>query len=75
MQAEEHPLRCCDRPFPPEYVQALFSITQILTNIVRAVDARRARQVRRRIERKIADRQEPKDVIYDILHGLRSLTR
>jgi signal transduction histidine kinase len=32
------------------------------------------RRVREKIEQKIADRQDPKDLIYDILHGLRSLT-
>ncbi len=60
--------------FTAEQRQALFSVTQILTDIVHAIDEERTRTVRRKIEQKIADRQEPKDLIYDILHGLRSLT-
>ena len=63
------------RPFTPEHREALFAITETLTEIVRAVDEERTRTVRRKIERKIADRQEPKDLIYDLLHGVRSLTR
>jgi two-component system NtrC family sensor kinase len=60
--------------FTADQRQALFSITQTLTDIVQAVDDERTRGVRRKIEQKIADRQEAKDLIYDILHGLRSLT-
>lgn len=63
------------RPFTPEHREALFAIAETLTEIVRAVDEERTRTVRRKIERKIADRQEPKDLIYDLLHGVRSLTR
>jgi two-component system NtrC family sensor kinase len=62
------------REFTQEEGQALFSITQILTDIIETVDDARLRKVRLKIEQKIADRQEPKDLIYDILHGLRSLT-
>jgi two-component system NtrC family sensor kinase len=67
-------LRAGKKEFSAEERQSLFSITQILTDIVQAVDDARMRKVRQRIEQKIADRQEPKDLIYDILHGLRSLT-
>ena len=62
------------REFTAQERQALFSVTQILTDVVQAVDEERTRTVRRRIEQKLADRQEPKDLIYDIIHGLRSLT-
>jgi signal transduction histidine kinase len=67
-------LRDKGREFTADERQALFSITQILTDIVRMVDDARIRKVRQKIEQKIADRQDPKDLIYDILHGLRSLT-
>jgi hypothetical protein len=67
-------LRSHDREFTTEERQSLFSITQILTDIVQTVDDARTRKVRQKIEQKIADRQDPKDLIYDILHGLRSLT-
>jgi signal transduction histidine kinase len=60
--------------FTTEQRQALYAVTQILTDIVQALDDQRTRRVRRRIEAKIADRREPKDLIYNILHGLRSLT-
>ena len=68
-------LRCAKRTFSTEEREALFAITQTLTEIVRGLDEKRSRQVRRKIELKIADHREPKDLIYDLLHGLRSLTR
>lgn len=68
-------LRNRERPFTEEHREALFSITHVLTEIVQRVDEKRIRQVRRKIERKLADHQEAKDLIYDILHGMRSLIR
>ncbi len=68
-------LRYADRSFTPDEREALFALTQTLTEIIRQLDEKRSRTVRRKIERKIADHQEPKDLIYDLLHGLRSLTR
>ncbi len=68
-------LRNREQPFTAAHRQALFQVTQILTEIVQAVDEKRRRKVRWRIEHKLADRQEPRDLIYDILHGLRSLIR
>ena len=53
----------------------LFSITQTLTDIVNTMDTSRSRAVRRRIEQKIVDRRDPRDLLYDLLHGLKSLTR
>jgi signal transduction histidine kinase len=67
-------LRNESREFTSEQRQALFSVTQILTDIMQAVDEERTRTVRRRIEQKLADRKDAKDLIYDIIHGLRSLT-
>ena len=60
--------------FTAAHREALFAITQILTDTIRSIDEQRTQTVRRKIEQKIADRQEPKDLMYDILHGLRSLT-
>ncbi len=68
-------LRNRRHPFTEEHREALFSITRVLTEIVQRVDEKRIRKVRRKIEHKLADRQEPKDLIYDILHGMRSLIR
>lgn len=67
-------LRNRKREFTNEQRQALFSVSRILTDIVQTVDDERVRVVRRRIEQKLADRQDPKDLIYDLIHGLRSLT-
>ncbi|MEM8930046.1 MAG: HAMP domain-containing sensor histidine kinase [Acidobacteriota bacterium] len=68
-------VECSDVTFDREHRDALFAITRALTEVLHRLDTRRVRKVRRKIEQKIADRQQPKDVIYDILHGLRSLTR
>ncbi len=62
------------RSFADHELHAFFSIAQAVTESVRQLDQLHTRDVRLRIERKIADRQDPKDLIYDILHGLRSLT-
>jgi two-component system NtrC family sensor kinase len=67
-------LRADEKEFTTEERRSLFSVTQILADVVQSVDDARLRRVRERIEQKIADRQDPKDLIYDILHGLRSLT-
>ncbi|MEM1181670.1 MAG: hypothetical protein AAGM22_25225, partial [Acidobacteriota bacterium] len=64
-----------DASFEKDHLRSLFSLSHTVTDLIRRLDERRVRRVRRKIEQKIADRQEPKDVIYDILHGLRSLTR
>lgn len=66
-------LRNPTRPFAKKDREMLFTLTETLTEILRVVDDRRLREVRRKIEEKIANRQDPKDLMYDILHGLRSL--
>lgn len=60
--------------FTVAHREALFSVAQLLTDAIQVVDQKRTRHVRRRLEQKIADQQEPRDLMYDILHGLRSLT-
>ena len=67
-------LRDKGRHFAEGDLDALFAVAQVLTDAIEVADERRAQTVRRKIEQRIADRQHPKDVIYDILHGLRSLT-
>lgn len=61
--------------FGPKERRALFSAAEILTETIAAMDARRTRSIRRRIQKKIADGREPQDHMYNILHGLLSLTR
>ncbi len=68
-------LRYAEASFTPDEREALFAVTQTLTEIIGRLDEKRSRNVRLKIERKIADHQEPKDLIYDLLHGLRSLAR
>ncbi|MBD3334524.1 MAG: hypothetical protein GF355_03325 [Candidatus Eisenbacteria bacterium] len=67
-------LRNRQREFAAADRDDLFLITDTLTEAVRILDERQVRSVRLKIERKIANRRDPKDLIYDILHGLRSLT-
>jgi signal transduction histidine kinase len=67
-------LRNSRQEFSKEQRDALFLMTQLLTESTRVLDERRVREVRRKIVSKIANRQDPKDLMYDILHGLRSLT-
>ena len=63
-----------EKPFSRSEYHALFSIAQILTDAVLRVDRERLIRVRRKIERRIANREDPKDLMYNILHGLQSLT-
>jgi signal transduction histidine kinase len=60
--------------FADEHRKALFWVTHILSDMIDTLDRNRTNEVRRKIEQKIANRGEPKDLIYNILHGLRSLT-
>jgi len=63
------------RPIDGEIVRSLQKLSQVLSERINAWDDTKLRQLRAKIEHKIANRQEPKDIIYDILHGLRSLIR
>ncbi len=60
--------------FSSDHRQLLFAVTEILSHAVQHVDEQRIQDVRRKLERKIAHRKDAKDLMYDILHGLRSLT-
>ena len=56
------------------HIKSLFTIAQHFTDGLERLDRDRVRKVRHKIESKIAAQQNPKDLVYDILHGLRSLT-
>ncbi len=58
-----------------DLVRALWSIADVVSEAIEQYDNDRVDQLRRRIEVKVANRQRPKDIIYDILHDLRELTR
>jgi two-component system NtrC family sensor kinase len=64
-----------EQPIDGDTVKALQKISHVLSERIGVWDDTRLRRLRTRIEHKIANRQEPKDIIYDILHGLRSLIR
>jgi two-component system NtrC family sensor kinase len=55
--------------------QAVRAIASAVSDIVTESDDRRVHEVRERIDRKLMEQYEPKDVLYTILHGLRSLIR
>jgi two-component system NtrC family sensor kinase len=54
--------------------RALSSIAGAAAEIAARIDQERIRDVRARIDRKIMEQIRPKDLFYQILHGLRSLT-
>ena len=62
------------RSFADEELRAFFALAAVVTESLARLDELRTRDVRLKIERKIAERRVPKDLMYDILHGLRSLT-
>jgi len=61
--------------FPKGHGKALAKICETLSEILHDVDLERMREVRSRIDRKIVEELAGKDLFYQILHGLRSLTR
>jgi signal transduction histidine kinase len=63
-----------DRPFDRHDRAALSHVAADATKLVRGIDRERLAEVRSRIERKIMEELHPKDLFYQILHGLRSLT-
>jgi signal transduction histidine kinase len=54
--------------------RALSAIASAATEVVARIDQERIREVRSRIDRKIMEQLRPKDLFYQILHGIRSLT-
>src|SRR5215472_16401861 len=59
---------------PSSYV-ALKRIAKLMSEAVEDIDWQRTIEVRSRIDRKILEQLRPQDLFYQILHGLRSLTR
>ncbi len=60
--------------FPQGHGRALTRIAVALSEILQDIDQDRAREIRLRIDQKIVEEIRGKDVFYQILHGLRSLT-
>lgn len=63
------------RPFERGTGSILCRATQILSDALERIDRDRMLEVRARIDRKIMEEIRPKDLFYQILDGLRSLTR
>jgi signal transduction histidine kinase len=63
-----------DKDFRWDARQALSAIGSTVTELIERADHQRVREVRTRIDQKILEQLRPKDVFYQILHGLRSLT-
>jgi len=57
------------------YRPAVFSIAEILSGVIESIDRNRIREIRHRIQVEIANGHDPKNLMYNILQGLRSLTR
>lgn len=68
-------LRRKDAEFTSEDRSALARAGAVLSGIVASLDRERIAEVRARIDRKILSQLGPIDLAYQILHGLRSLTR
>ena len=62
------------RPFDREDGRLLVRIAAALSDAIHQIDRDRIRDVRDRIDRKIMEQIHPKDLFYQILDGLRSLT-
>src|SRR5262245_338594 len=54
---------------------ALYRVARAVSDSIQLMDWERIVEVRSRIDRKIMEQLRPKDLFYQILHGLRSLTR
>jgi two-component system NtrC family sensor kinase len=59
----------------PSGYLALRRIAKLMSETMEAIDWQRTIEVRSRIDRKILEQLRPQDLFYQILHGLRSLTR
>jgi two-component system NtrC family sensor kinase len=63
-----------DDPYGREEGRLLGRVTSAVSDAVQRLDRERILGVRDTIERKLAEQLHPKDLFYQILHGLRSLT-
>lgn len=64
------------RPGAPDWLlQGLHETAHVMSELAQEIDRRLLADVRSRIDHKIMDRLRPRDLFYQILDGLRSLTR
>jgi len=62
------------RPFGRDDVAVMNQVAATITELVHRIDRERNLEVRSKIQRKIMEELRPKDLFYQILHGLRTLT-
>ncbi len=67
-------LRRTGGDFPDGFGRALGRIAETASELVQQIDGERIREVRFRIDQKIMEELRGRDLFYQILHGLRSLT-
>jgi signal transduction histidine kinase len=58
-----------------DYREALSALAAAVSEVLERIDQERIREVRARIDYKILEQLRPKDLFYQILHGLQSLTQ
>src|SRR5262249_6565157 len=63
-----------EHDFERQSARALLRVARMISESIETMDWRRIVEVRARIDRKIMEQLRPKDLFYQILHGLRSLT-
>ena len=66
-------LRCPRADFRWDVRQAFSSVGAVATQLIERIEEERVREVRGRIDQKILEEISPKNLFYQILHGLRSL--
>ena len=54
--------------------QAFSEIGSLANELIDQIDRQRIREVRARVDRKILEPSQPKNLAYELLHGIRSLT-
>ena len=68
-------LRNRERPFSRGALKDAGRIGPVLSSQLQRLDLMRIAEVRAKIDRKMMEQPRPKDLCYQILHGLRTLTR
>jgi signal transduction histidine kinase len=58
-----------------DHREALSALAAAVSDVLERIDQERIREVRARIDYKILEQLRPKDLFYQILHGLQSLTQ
>jgi signal transduction histidine kinase len=54
--------------------QAFSTIGTLANELIDQMDQERVREVRARVDRKVLEQSQPKNLFYEVLHGIRSLT-